>query len=244
MSVLLDRIKALFAAEPSADKGHYALTILLSNEGGLEFSTQTSWVGYTEDKPAREIRKASLVHADRMLRAWKEIGQSGMVIEDPKDMALFLAFGGNAVVEQTLAEAVVPDWLAPAESVNVGEWGFASPGLLGSSAMKHAPTPKHRMRIIQRDNYRCRVCGRSPNDHVDLELHVHHIRPWAIGGVTVDENLITLCHTCHNGLDPHYEYALFRLLPKDDSMDRAAVYKDRLQKYQAVVAKRSRESDV
>ena len=241
MSTLPDRIKALFLPEPCTDKHYYALTILLSKDGGLEFSSQTAWVGYTESKPRREIRKASLVHADRMLMAWKELGKSGMVIGNPEDMALFLAFGGNAVVEQTLAESVIPDWLAPIVSVNVGEWGFASPGLLGGASMKHAPTPKHRMRIIQRDNYRCRICGRSPNEHVDLELHVHHIRPWAMGGVTVNENLITLCHTCHNGLDPHYECGLFRLLPKNELKDRAAVYKDQLQRYQAAKLSPARE---
>ena len=229
MSTLPERIKSLFLAEPRADKCYYALSILLSKTGGFEFSTQTSWVGYTEGSPRREIRKASLVHADRMLPAWRELGEPGMVINDAEEMTLFLAFGGNAVVEQSLAGSVFPDWLAPAVSVNVG--------------LQRAPTPKHRMRILKRDKYKCRVCGRSPKEYVDLELHVHHIRPWAAGGVSVDENLMTLCHTCHNGLDPHVEYGLFRLLPNDASKDRAAAYKERLQQYQSAVAMRSHESN-
>jgi hypothetical protein len=39
---------------------------------------------------------------------------------------------------------------------------------------------------------------------------VHHIRMWAHGGLTEDENLITLCHTCHDGLSPHEDWGLFR----------------------------------
>jgi hypothetical protein len=68
------------------------------------------------------------------------------------------------------------------------------------------------MRIFKRDNFRCRLCGRRADDHVDVELHVHHIRPWADGGVTYLDNLITLCHTCHKGLEPHGDLSLFDLL--------------------------------
>lgn len=243
MLTLNERIQLLLAAEPNQDLRYYALTILLGDRGELEFSCFTGWVGFTEESPRREIRKASLVHADRMLKGWREIGEPGMVVNTADDFSLFFSFGGHAVVEQVLAESVVPEWLAPAVSVQVGAWGFASPGVLPPGAMQRAPTPKHRMRIIQRDNYRCRVCGRSPNDYVDLELHVHHVRPWAAGGVTEDSNLITLCHTCHNGLDPHFEFSLFSLLPTNEVTDRAATYKQELQKYQAAVSARSKESD-
>jgi hypothetical protein len=67
------------------------------------------------------------------------------------------------------------------------------------------------MRVIKRDNWRCVICGRRPADHLDVELHVHHIRPWGSGGITIDDNLVTLCQTCHNGLEPHFEIELFRL---------------------------------
>jgi hypothetical protein len=243
MSMLIERIQLLLAIEPNPGMHYYALTILLGDRREPEFSCFTGWVGFTEESPRREIRKASLVHADRMLKGWRKLGEPGMVVNTADDFSLFFAFGGHAVVEQTLAESVVPEWLAPAVSVHVGEFGFASPEMLPPGAMQRAPTPKHRMRIIQRDNYRCRVCGRSPNDHVDLELHVHHVRPWAVGGVTEDGNLITLCHTCHNGLDPHFEFALFKLLPTKEVTDRTASYTRRLQEYQAAVAACSAGSD-
>jgi 5-methylcytosine-specific restriction endonuclease McrA len=66
------------------------------------------------------------------------------------------------------------------------------------------------MSVLRRDNRRCRICGRRPDDHVDVELHVHHIRPWAKGGLTEITNLITLCHTCHKGLEPHEDPTLYQ----------------------------------
>jgi HNH endonuclease len=39
-------------------------------------------------------------------------------------------------------------------------------------------------------------------------------RPWQYGGLTERDNLITLCQTCHEGLDPHYEPSLqFKVVP-------------------------------
>jgi len=76
------------------------------------------------------------------------------------------------------------------------------------------------MQIVQRDLYRCRICGRRPADYVDLELHVHHIRPFARDGLTIEENLITLCHTCHAGLDPHFRPQLFDLRPEEPDRPR------------------------
>ncbi len=75
------------------------------------------------------------------------------------------------------------------------------------------------MDILKRDKFRCKACGRRPDNYVDIELHVHHIRPFGEGGFTHEENLITLCDTCHKGLDPHYEWSLYDLLTDDANVD-------------------------
>jgi hypothetical protein len=232
MKELTDRIREMFRSVPNPDNHYYALTILPGDSGRLEYSAFTHFTGYADASMRQELREASLVHADRILSAWQKIGEPGLVVNTADDFALFFQFGGHAVVEQELAEAVVSEWLAATPMVRSGEWGFASPECLPQSAMQRAPTPKLRMTVIKRDQFKCRVCGRSPSDHVDVELHVHHIRPWGVGGVTEERNLITLCHTCHNGLDPHFEHRLYRLLPGANS-DRAAVYSEKLRQYQA-----------
>lgn len=52
-------------------------------------------------------------------------------------------------------------------------------------------TPEQKEAILQRDGYRCVICGLGPDDGV--ELHVDHIRPKSKGGKAVIENGQTLC---------------------------------------------------
>lgn len=56
---------------------------------------------------------------------------------------------------------------------------------------------KLRYEILERDNYRCVLCGRSADDGVIL--HIDHIIPISKGGKTVPENLRTLCSDCNLG---------------------------------------------
>lgn len=67
-----------------------------------------------------------------------------------------------------------------------------------SDLLKNPKWQKKRLEIMQRDNWICRSC----ND-AESELHVHHLcyseeKPWN----EPDENLITLCDTCHRAI--HY----------------------------------------
>lgn len=48
-----------------------------------------------------------------------------------------------------------------------------------------------------RDGYKCRVCGKSLRTDPTVHLEVHHIRRRADGGSDTAENVVTLCHECH-----------------------------------------------
>jgi hypothetical protein len=56
-----------------------------------------------------------------------------------------------------------------------------------------------RFRILVRDGFTCRKCGRSPLKTPGTELHVDHIVPWSIGGETLPDNLETKCIECNLG---------------------------------------------
>ncbi len=43
---------------------------------------------------------------------------------------------------------------------------------------------------------------------------MHHVRPSGKGGLSESENLITLCATCHVGLEPHEDFSLFDHVPE------------------------------
>jgi len=48
-----------------------------------------------------------------------------------------------------------------------------------------------RRKVLDRDAYRCRECGRAGR------LEVHHKRPLKDGGSNALANLVTLCVCCH-----------------------------------------------
>jgi len=66
---------------------------------------------------------------------------------------------------------------------------------------KSNPSPKTRLMIFKRDNFRCVLCGAtSENDY----LVIDHIKPRKIGLNNDFSNLRTLCYKCNigrNGVD-------------------------------------------
>lgn len=81
--------------------------------------------------------------------------------------------------------------------------GFALHYKNKSSEFRHK-TPRSvnyrlRFKVMQRDNFKCCLCGNSPAKNPNIELHVDHIIPWVKGGETVLENLQTLCSVCNLG---------------------------------------------
>ena len=56
------------------------------------------------------------------------------------------------------------------------------------------PYSRLRKEILERDNWRCQVCGRIKN------LDVHHLRRRSALGEDLKTNLITLCRECHQML--------------------------------------------
>jgi len=56
---------------------------------------------------------------------------------------------------------------------------------------------KIRFQVLNRDNFRCSLCGRDKNDGV--KLHVDHKIPLARGGTNDLDNLQALCEDCNMG---------------------------------------------
>jgi hypothetical protein len=201
----LDRLEEIFIEMRQFDesRNYYAFTFTANDAGGITFSTTTEWRGWGDDQCKTEIRIPSLVNPVVRIKYWQLIKQPYLVVNKDEHYFLYGFLGGNALVDAEIVQRMEPSLLEPDISVRTGDLGFVSIKSLPTQAYTHAPSPKHRMRILKRDGYRCRICGRKPADYTDLELHVHHIRPFGEGGLTEDRNLITLCHTCHKGLKPH-----------------------------------------
>jgi hypothetical protein len=214
-----DGLEQILLKMRSFDPGshYYALTLGANRRGQPFWARYTHWIGFSERNPNWEIRVASLVNPELITRAWTATGRDWVSVHDDISLSIFLRLGGNALAEQAITEAQLPEAIAAWEcvrdgAVEVGGFGFVTTGHLPDSAIqRRAPDRKLRMKVLKRDGYRCVVCGRKATDHIDLELHVHHVIPWRMHGPTAEENLVTLCGTCHKGLDPDFEPTLREL---------------------------------
>lgn len=56
-----------------------------------------------------------------------------------------------------------------------------------------------RFKILSRDNFTCKYCGRSPRHDDAVVLHVDHVTPLSRGGTWDESNLITSCRECNLG---------------------------------------------
>jgi hypothetical protein len=63
-------------------------------------------------------------------------------------------------------------------------------------------TPAQKKQILERDGYKCVICGKGIKDGV--ELHIDHIKPKDLGGEASIENGQTLCAQ-HNFLKKNYK---------------------------------------
>lgn len=209
------------------DAQYFALTLTATPKGAITWSAQSFWVG-PGSKRMWEMRAPCLVDGAVMRRVWEDLGEGCIVVNNLRAFAFFMTAGGNALVARKLAERWLPTVLEPVECVPgpMGA-GARTKAQVPAAAFSHAPTKKLRMDALRRDDFRCRVCGRRAADEVDIVLHAHHIKPFGDGGTTELDNLITLCHTCHIGLDPHFELRLSGMIPGGVPMIDVDIERDR-----------------
>lgn len=135
------------------------------------------------------------------------------VINNEKDLLWFCwMLGGYSIIKTSIANEYLSHLFIPTATVNSFGNGFVDLRSLPNKKLNRAPSPKLRMKILARDKRRCKICGASPANNEHVELHLHHIIPFANGGLTDENNLITLCHTCHKSLTPHLDYRFLMIL--------------------------------
>ncbi len=206
-----------------AGRKYYGVSLFSDDGVNIYYDVHcTLWTGFIDVKGKQaELRKAGIVPTKFYAAHWKEQGEPFSVVNNVDEFFdWFFTVGGHGFIDAVVAKKRVPFMLESSPAFIVGLIGFTDIQRIGEAAFKRAPTRKARMKVVERDLYRCRICGRRPADYVDVELDVHHIRPFAKDGLTVEENLITLCHTCHAGLDPHFRPQLYELLPEDPDRPR------------------------
>ena len=155
------------------------------------------WKSWGDSERRVEVREASPAGNQH----WTWLREHHLVIKSRAALRHFVAVGGHAFVKGSLLKAWWPDSLAPIECTRCHErmpWISVShqPKSIGERFARGGL----RQAVLARDEHRCRLCGRSPDDALDVKLDVHHVVPYSRGGMTIGHNLITLCKTCHDGL--------------------------------------------
>ncbi|EQA70731.1 HNH endonuclease [Leptospira noguchii] len=191
-------------------KVYFGMFIGLDENEEIFYETATQWCGLQiiEGKEI-ELRKPRPI----VTKAYKEFFKSNVsIINSQEDFSLYLLIGGHAAIVSGLYFDIFGESSAGLPVTPFRHsWGGFTVVEAPKDAIKRKPSPKLRMQVLNRDHRRCKICGRSPEENIDIELHVHHIKPWSMGGLTVKNNLITLCKVCHDGLDPHFDQTLYDL---------------------------------
>lgn len=81
---------------------------------------------------------------------------------------------------------------------------YGSPDIINPGVLAEPPTrPRRRsiqvsrrFKVLERDGFRCRYCGRSAPE---VKLEADHVIPKAQGGDDSMDNLITSCYDCNRG---------------------------------------------
>ncbi len=173
-------ISQLLKVRISRNRSYYFFTLFADSNWRFHHSVITHWVGFTEDKPRREIREASLVNAPYILRNSRKAGRPVFVINSVAGLRFYLTItGGYALIQAPLARKYLTPLLHPRASIQLPEGGFDSISIIPPFKLRRRPTKKLRQQVLRRDNEECKICGASPrtNEHVTLELH--HILPFS-----------------------------------------------------------------
>lgn len=235
---LITMVKKLQRKQFKDNTTYYWITVSSEENDKITTSCFSVFAGFSKGSPRRELRKARPIDPFAVKKYLDKNNEPPLIIDNEEDIWVFYFFGGHAIIEKTICEEYYPDVAFPFEVVQLNPFdGYISIDDVPQKVTNRAPTKVDRMKVLKRDNFKCRLCGRSPKDYVDVELHLHHVILWSQGGLTIENNLLTLCKTCHDGLKPHSERMLLDYLEFEIPDFSKTDYHRKLRKYQEIVMK-------
>lgn len=148
----------------------------------------------------RNISKEKLF--ENIAEVWMRIGRQPTYNDFTKDVSKYSIkpyernFGS-----WNKALIAFSEYINSRKNLNISNMSDKNKGSLIAGHNKGPRTVNYRLRFIvmKGDNFRCRICGKSPANDNNIILHVDHIKPWSKGGETCLDNLRTLCSICNIG---------------------------------------------
>lgn len=141
---------------------------------------------------------------DEMERIWQKVGQRPSRTEWEMSEPRFSyntykqRFGGwtsacSRFIEYKMGDALLADdFVLPFQNKKESKIEYKKENFRNISLSL-------RLHVLNRDNFRCVFCGKSPVTDIGTKLHIDHIEPFSNGGKSVLENLQTLCEECNLG---------------------------------------------
>ena len=195
------------------DVDYVAVTLHVDDDDWI-VEVLSAFAGYPDDDaPAKgvERRSARFANLGDMPGFWKEADQGWIVVHNTQQLGVFSHMRGNALMARDFTLQHFPFWVEPESFAHLGALGFTPYDPDSREATKRRPLRRQRQRVLERDGHRCQKPGCETPEDEQVDLQLHHIRPVKDGGLTVDDNLITLCSTCHDNLEPHFNQELLWL---------------------------------
>jgi 5-methylcytosine-specific restriction endonuclease McrA len=158
---------------------------------------------------------------DEIQRLWEQLGQQPRQIDMAKlgrfspncykrefgswtkAIHAFCEDRNNADNEQSEECIAEDDCASPADSSFMQSEDKAPENAVCTHLISHRTgrtvSDRLRFKVLNRDHFTCKLCGRSPSSDPGLKLEVDHIHPYSRGGETELDNLQTSCRQCNRG---------------------------------------------
>lgn len=158
------------------------------------------------DRPPSTVGKNTYLHRygawRKALKAFMERANSETDVEtalDPEKETSTLAERAGPTERPTITSTI---GMRGAQSGSKASARYRAPRLAPTNVQpedRRDPSIGLRFKVLQRDHFKCVLCGDHPARSPECVLHVDHLIPWSKGGKTREENLRTLCGTCNIG---------------------------------------------
>ena len=190
------------------------VTMLEYNENG-KFHSSTlqrrfgSWFRVLELAELQASRSKLNISENELFvnleKVWTRLGRQPKYVEMKKNLSEYSVgtyekkFGSWQRALKLFIEYINNDVSSENKSVTKNKLGQNNKNKNFQHKTKREISDRLRFRILMRDGFSCKKCGKSPSKEFGTELHVDHIIPWSKGGETIPENLETKCKQCNLG---------------------------------------------
>lgn len=174
------------------EQGKFGVTTVIRRFGGWSMAAQSAGLKKTR---ASNLTKEELF--ENLESVWIKLGRQPSYGEVQKPLSLFHVasydrkFGSWRAALEEFVEFVNSDDEIEKDNEEHKQ--------IKTRRTSRTINLRLRFRVMKKDGFKCKICGKAPANDPNIVLEVDHVKPWSDGGETIEENLQTLCFSCNQG---------------------------------------------